>query len=81
MSEFNSDEVDWQNVEENLRTAEAALQRAEDEVNNGFEQPERTLSQSASQASSIEHKINELIKSITNSSSYLRNGSLEYIPE
>jgi hypothetical protein len=85
MSDFNKDDVDWGKVRRNLVQANDALGNAESEIANGFEdadelQHNNDLTQLALGSDDIPHDIDELIKGVTSSSSYLRNGTMNYIP-
>lgn len=81
MSDFDKSEVDWSKVRRKLAQANNALQAAEDEMSQGFVDVEgNDLTQLAYTADDIPHDVDELIKGVTNSSSHLRNGTMNYIP-
>lgn len=81
MSDFDKSEVDWSKVRRKLAQADDALRAAEAEMANGFVDVEGDdLTQLAYTADDIPHDVDELIKGVTNSSSHLRNGTMNYIP-
>jgi len=82
MSDFDKSEVDWSKVRRKLSQANNALRAAEAEMAEGFtdEVDGDDLTQLAYNADDIPHDIDELLKGVTNSSSHLRNGTLNYIP-
>lgn len=79
MSDYDKDEVDWSKVRRKLIQANDALADAEAELATGFD-GDGDLTQLAFTADDIPHDVDELIKGVTNSSSHLRNGTMNYIP-
>jgi len=80
MSEYDADSVDWSKVERNLVQANEALRKAEQEIASGFSE-DGHLSQLIIDADGVPRDVDELIKGVTNSSSYLRNGTMNFIPD
>lgn len=83
MSDYDTSDPDWGKVEKKLRQIDRLLAEVEGEIACGFEEFDANnndLTQLAMNADDIPHDIDELIKGVTNSSSYLRNGTMNYIP-
>lgn len=80
MSDYDKDAVDWRTVRRKLIQANDALADAEAEMAKGFD-GDGDLTQLAFTADDIPHDVDELIKGVTNSSSHLRNGTMNYIPD
>lgn len=82
MSDFDSNEVDWGKVRRNLNQANNNLQVAEREIAQGFDEgiDGGDLPRLIHNADAIPHNVDELCKGVTTASSYLRNGTLNYIP-
>jgi len=80
MSEFNQDEVDWRKVSRNMRQALQKLEEAESEILDGFESPESDLTSTVMESDDGPQDVDELAKGLTNSRSWLDNGTLNYIP-
>lgn len=82
MSDYDSADVDWNKVARALRDANNSLAEAEAEIAtgiNGFDQFDDDAVSELMQAD-LPHDIDELSKGVTNASSWLRNGTLNYIP-
>lgn len=82
MSEYDTDSVDWTKVARSLRDANNSLRAAEQEIASGIDgfEPITDDEVSALMQADLPHEIDELVKGVTNSSSYLRNGTMNYIP-
>ena len=80
MSEFNQDEVDWREVSRNMRQALEKLEAAESKIMEGFESPEYDLTATVMESDDVPREVDELSKGLTNSRSWLDNGTLNYIP-
>lgn len=81
MPDYEKDAVDWRKVQRKLVQANDALADAEAEMASGFtDDGDGDIIQIALNADDMPHDVDELIKGVTNSSSYLRNGTMNYIP-
>jgi len=80
MSEFNQEDVDWHEVSRKMKQALQNLEAAEAEIVEGFENPESDLTATMMESDDVPHDVDELVKGLTNSRSWLDNGTLNYIP-
>lgn len=83
MSDYDTSEPDWDTVEQKLSQINRLFKEVEGEIACGFEDfhaDNNDLTTLAMDANNIPRDVDELIKGVTNSSSYLRNGTMSYIP-
>lgn len=77
---FDPSNVDWNKVRREMNQANNHLRTAEQEIAKGFTAPGNDLA-SLAIGTQLPHDVDELVKGLTSSSSYLRNGTMNYIPE
>lgn len=82
MSEFDDNDVDWNKVARALRDANNSLAEAEREIAEGIDGFDSFDDDAVSEImqADLPHDVDELVKGVTNASSWLRNGTMNYIP-
>lgn len=77
---FDNSEVDWKKVNRNMVDALKSLRAAEAEIASGFDSDADDLTVIMMDAENITVDLKELTQGLTNSRSYLDNGTLNYLP-